>query len=222
MKSFIRKVVAGSAFLAVLGGFAVASYWFSHHDERKLSRALSTHQGFVAQSFFSPDDDLRSMLISLIDAEKKRIVFAIYTLTDGAIAKALIRAAKRGVQVEGVVDRSYGQGGYSKVCMLANAQIPIWVFQTSSNERDAGLMHNKFMLFSQTVDMKALVWTGSYNFTNRASEKNEENVVILENKELFESYEKSFDRLKKRSLKISGLCRQKTEPDESLWLTDRI
>jgi phosphatidylserine/phosphatidylglycerophosphate/cardiolipin synthase-like enzyme len=62
------------------------------------------------------------------------------------------------------------------------------------------------MLFSQTVDDKALVWTGSYNFTQRASEKNEENVLIIENQALFEAYSKSFQRLKKKSLQISGNC----------------
>ncbi len=222
MKSFIRTLLSGVSFLVVLGGFVVASYWLSYHEERKLSRTLSTSHpgGMVVQSFFSPDDDLRSIMVSLIDAEKKRILFAIYTLTDRAITKALIRAAERGVKIEGVVDRSYGQERYSRVCTLANAQIPLWVFQTSANERESGLMHNKFMLFSQTVDGKALVWTGSYNFTNRASEKNEENVVILENKELFESYEKSFERLKKRSLQISGtVCHQ--VPDESSRLKTR-
>ncbi len=206
MKSFVRKLVALLAFLIVLGCFGIASYWLSLRDERKLSRALSTHQGFVVQSFFSPDDDLRSILIGLIDAEKKRISFAIYTLTDKAITQALIRAAHRGVLVEGVVDRSYGQGYHSKVCTLANAQIPLWVFQTSSNESEAGLMHNKFMLFTQTIEGKALVWTGSYNFTMRANEKNQENVVIIENEALFEAYTKSFERLKKRSLQLSGRC----------------
>ena len=67
-------------------------------------------------------------------------------------------------------------------------------------------MHNKFMLFSQTVDGKALVWTGSYNFTMSANEKNQENVVIIENEALSEAYTKSFERLKKRSLKLSGRC----------------
>ncbi len=163
---------------------------------------LSTHQRCVVQPFFSPDDHLSTRLIRLIDAEKKRISIAIFKLTDKAITEALIRAARRGVLVEGVVDRSYGQ----EVCMLANAKIPLWVFQTASNKSEAGLMHNKFMLFSQTIEGKALVWTGSYNLTMRANEKNQENVVIIENEDLFEAYTKSFERLKKRSLQLSGRC----------------
>lgn len=206
MRGFIRKLAVSISFVGVLGAFGMFTYWLSMRDEQRLSRALSTNQGFVVQSFFPPDDDVRSVMVSLIDAEKKHISFAIYTLTDKYIAQALIRAAKRGVEVEGVVDRSYGQGYSSKVCTLADAQIPLWVFQTSSRETEAGLMHNKFMLFSQTVEGKALVWTGSYNFTQRASEKNEENVLIIENEALFEAYSKSFQRLKKKSLQISGKC----------------
>ncbi len=221
MKDIIRKLTVFGSFVAVLTVFGVLSYRVSQRELRQLSHVLVADDGCVARAFFSPEDDLRTLLVSLIDAEQKQIGFAIYMITDKTIAEALVRAAKRGIHVEGVVDRSYGHSRYSKVCVLANAQIPIYVYQTAADERQAGLMHNKFILFAESIEQKALLWTGSYNFTKRASEKNEENALILDNKALIATYEKYYEGLKKRSLQISGTIQCQTQADgqaESSWL----
>ncbi len=199
----IRRLTIVGAFCITLAAFAAVAYVISRHEEYSLQQQLIV-DGQVSQSYFSPEDDLRSLLISLIDAEQQQILFAIYTFTEKNIAQALIRATNRGVQVQGVVDRSYGHSRYSKVGMLANAQVPISVYQTSANERQAGLMHNKFMIFSKNIAGKSLLWTGSYNFTNRASCKNQENALILDNPHIIRQFEQYFARLQSHSLPISG------------------
>ncbi len=204
LKRFIRKLSVVLAFLGTLGVFVAVAYMVSTHDVYRLEQRLISQDGTVAKAYFSPEDDVLSLLISLIDAEHKSIKFAIYTFTNKLIAEAFIRASLRGVLVEGVVDRSYGQSRYSKVCMLANAHVPLWVYQTAANERQAGLMHNKFCVFEDNITHKSLVWTGSYNFTNRASNKNQENVVILDRQEVVNSFNNYFARLKTYSLQISG------------------
>ena len=204
LKSVMRKLSVTVAFLGTLAAFAAIAYVINKHDSYKLEQQLISSDGTVAKAYFSPEDDLRSLLISLIDAENTSIKFAIYTFTDISIAEAFIRASRRGVHVEGIVDRSYGQSRYSKVCMLANAHLPTWVYQTAADERQAGLMHNKFCVFEDNIDHKSLVWTGSYNFTNRASSKNQENIVILDNQELVNSFNNYFERLKTYALQISG------------------
>ena len=204
MKKLIEKLAVMAAFFGVLLLFAAVSYRMSFWRIREIKRELTCAHGQVARALFSSQDDLRSLLISLIDAEQKRIRFAIYTMTDRCITQALIRAAQRGISVEGIVDRSYGQSRYSKVCTLANAQIPLWVFQP----RDNGLMHNKFCIFDRTIDGQPLLWTGSYNFTASASDRNEENVLILDNKAIISAFATYFGNLKKRSLQISGALSQ--------------
>ena len=207
----VKKIVIYITFCTVLGGFAVIAYVISHTEKRDLARELIAADGHVAKAYFSPDDGMRDILIALIDAELKSIKCAIYTLTDKNVSQAFLKAARRGVQIECVVDRSFSEGRYSRVPELANAQIPLWVYQTGPNEREAGLMHNKFCLFQDTVGHKALVWTGSYNFTKRAHEKNEENVVILSDKQILTEFNDYFERLKRKSLQISGYP-QKTPP----------
>ena len=200
MKKLIQKLAVTTAFFSVLMLFAAVSYQIAHWRIRCLNDTLVCDHGSVTRAFFSSKDDLRTLLVSLIDGEQKRIRFAIYTMTDRGITQALIRAAQRGIIVEGIVDRSYGHSRYSKVCTLANAQVPLWVFQP----RDNGLMHNKFCIFDKTLDGRTLVWTGSYNFTASACCRNEENVLLLDNRTIVSAFEGYFDKLKKASLQISG------------------
>lgn len=205
MKSIAKQAVIGAAVIITLGVFAGIAYAISSYDSYCLELQLVHDDGSVAAAFFSPEDDIRSLLLSLIEAERSSIKFAMYTFTDKSLAQALIDAARRGVSVEGVVDRSYGASRYSKVAHLANASVPIWVYQTAPDERQAGLMHNKFFIFEDTVGHKPLLWTGSYNCTNRASHRNQENVIVLDVPSLISSYTEYFFRLKKKSLQISGV-----------------
>lgn len=200
----IQKITIVAAFIAVLGLFAVISNLIITGDKYHAIKKLIADDGQLSRVLFSSQDDVQSALIALIDSEKKRIRFAIYTLTDKVLTQALIRAGQRGVIVQGVVDSSYGQSSSSTVYLLANAQIPLWVFQPKVIGRYQGIMHNKFCIFDSTLDAKALVWTGSYNFTASASSRNEENVVILDSPQTVESFSNYFEYLRDKSLQISG------------------
>ncbi|MBA2307513.1 hypothetical protein H0W26_05250, partial [Candidatus Dependentiae bacterium] len=176
----------------------------SQNPVHQLEKMLLDKDNKIARAYFSPDDGLSSLLKGLIDAEKKRILVAIYTITDRSLVNAFIEASKRGVLVEFVVDPGYGSDRYSQVFQLANAQIGVWSYQSSANERQASLMHNKFCLFDDSIGNRPLVWTGSYNFTKRANERNQENVIILDDKPIIDRFHKQFEILKGRSLQISG------------------
>lgn len=55
------------------------------------------------------------------------------------------------------------------------------------------LMHNKFVIIDQKILM-----TGSYNWTARATKANQENVVIIENDFLIQSFTEEFNKLWKK------------------------
>lgn len=225
--SFVRKISVTSAFLAVFLGCGAVAYYISHETDPavRLAKELINDKNNVAAAFFSPDDDLRSLLVSLIEAENKRIRIAIYTLTDKAITHALLAAHRRWVTIECIVDRGYGSDMYSKVGQLANAKVPLWVYQTASDERSSALMHNKFAIFDDTIDHRSIVWTGSYNFTARASERNQENVVILDDPNIVKRFSEQFELLKTRSLQISGEIqtnRGSVRKSEPSWIENAL
>ena len=194
-------------FLAISAVFAATSYVVlkSNNSAIDLNKILVDAQGNVSKAFFSPDNDIQNILINIINQEQEGILLAIYCFTQKETANALINAYKRGVKVEVVSDREFAVNRSSKIPYLANQKIPVWVFQNDSNLMYTPLMHNKFIIFKKNFENKSLIWTGSYNFTQGANLRNQENVVILDNREIIEKFTEQFAILKSRSLQISGI-----------------
>jgi phosphatidylserine/phosphatidylglycerophosphate/cardiolipin synthase-like enzyme len=153
-----------------------------------------------ARVLFSPDDDIQKELIALINSEKNYIRIAIYSFTDKEIAQALIDAKKRGVMVELVIDPSNMYVQHSKIPMLEDEGITVFAYNPEHlKPNQYTLMHHKFVIFDCcTPSQVALVWTGSFNFTRSASNKNQENVVILQHDNAIKRFESQFDLLKTR------------------------
>ena len=83
-------------------------------------------------------------------------------------------------------------------------------------------MHNKFAIFAQNVKGKALIWTGSFNWTKSAHSANQENVVVLDSADIIESFRKQFKILKQRSKAPCGIVqeeeiRDQLSPEQSWW-----
>jgi phosphatidylserine/phosphatidylglycerophosphate/cardiolipin synthase-like enzyme len=153
----------------------------------------------MPQIYFSPQDHLSDRLISLINAEQKSIETAIYCFTHREIAKALIAAKKRGVEVEVIVD-PFSVKIKAPLASLVKAGIPVYVFSPPEVVTNGGkvlrtpLMHDKFCVFGD-----GKVWTGSFNFTYEASRSNAENAVVLDASEAVDSYREHFFKLKESS-----------------------
>ncbi len=117
---------------------------------------------------FSPHRGATAAVVKLIGEAQHMIRVAAYSFTSKDIAKALMDAHKRGVDVQAVLDKSNATARYSSATFLANTGIPTRV------DYKYAIMHNKFMV----VD-SATVETGSFNYTAAAEDKNAENVLIL-------------------------------------------
>jgi phosphatidylserine/phosphatidylglycerophosphate/cardiolipin synthase-like enzyme len=222
MKKLLQRVILGVVFCAITTAFGVIAYYVcqAQQPEAQLQTVLLNSDKRVTKAFFSPDDNPRDILLDLIRAEKKRILIAIYTFTEKDIALACIDAHQRGVIIEIVADRGYGSDRFSRIPQLANHKIPIWIYQICETDKQESLMHDKFCIFEDNFMHKSLVWTGSYNFTRRASTANQENIIILDAPEIVESFTKHFQILKDRSLLISGQPQKsykKEHKAELLW-----
>src|SRR5438128_1907739 len=86
------------------------------------SSSLFSTLGFP-KVYFSPADNLRKKIITLIDQEQSSIHAAVYFLTDGEVAQALIRAKRRGIAVELVVDSGSLESEWTKVPLLQEYEI---------------------------------------------------------------------------------------------------
>ena len=100
-----------------------------------------------------------------------------YSFTSAPIAKALVRAHRRGVKVQVLLDKSQKMEKYSSADFLSNTGI--------STKIDAAqaIAHNKVMI----IDNETVI-TGSFNFTKAAEESNAENLLVVRDKELASRY----------------------------------
>jgi phosphatidylserine/phosphatidylglycerophosphate/cardiolipin synthase-like enzyme len=146
------------------------------------------------QVLFSAQDPLADRLVALIDQEQKSIHAAVYCLTHQKVSHALIKAHRRGVKVEILVD-PFSVKARSPLEKLVTQGISLFVWNppvdVQKPKKKKPLMHDKFCVFGEHT-----VWTGSFNFTFEGANSNQENAVVLENSEVAQKYVQEFERLK--------------------------
>ena len=135
--------------------------------------------------YFSLYDNPESIIIKNIDDAKEFINIAMYTFTDREIAQAIIRARDRGVDIKIYLDRSQVNAKYSKSRYFVNNGIE--GIRISSNNY---IMHNKFAV----IDNKIVI-TGSYNWAASAGERNDENLLLIDDKNIVKKYQNQFNNL---------------------------
>jgi cardiolipin hydrolase len=162
------------------------------------------HEGGVHGVLFAHDDNLQERLVQLISHEKRSIKMAIFMITTKEIIHALLAAHARGVKITIITDNICVRDRWSKIDTLKKAGIAMYEYTPAktSNRMMNDLMHNKFVIFADTLDHQSLVWTGSFNFTRSAQVCNQENVVILSDSAAVEKFAQQFKRLKKRSKRL--------------------
>ena len=146
----------------------------------------------VVQACFSPQGRCSAHILREIEQAKKELLVAVYAFTSDDLAAAVVQAKKRGVSVQVIIDREYdATNEKSKGKFLESQKIPLRRVsgaKTNAPEKDAGLMHQKFAVIDRKV-----VFTGSYNWTRSADNRNDENLLFFRDAgALAEEYRKAF------------------------------
>jgi phosphatidylserine/phosphatidylglycerophosphate/cardiolipin synthase-like enzyme len=143
-----------------------------------LAAAPLAHAGERAQVYFSPHGGCTAAIVREIAAAKHTVHVQAYSMTSAPIAKALVDAEHRHVDVEVILDRSNRTDHYSAATYLAHGGVPVAI-----DARHA-IAHNKIVIVDGTV-----VATGSFNLTKQAENANAENLLVLHDAELAAKYE---------------------------------
>jgi phosphatidylserine/phosphatidylglycerophosphate/cardiolipin synthase-like enzyme len=122
---------------------------------------------------FTPDDRIDRLIVAAIDAARHEVLVQAYSFTDHSIARALVRARKRGAEVRVVADREQARSLPQNVLpeLLAGG-VEVWL---DGNFQAA---HNKIIIIDADAPHATTI-TGSYNFTIAAQRGNAENVIVL-------------------------------------------
>lgn len=132
--------------------------------------------------YFSLYDDPESVIIKSIENAEESINIAMYSLTDSEIARAIVLAKERGVVIRIYLDSKEVNAEHSKSRFFIKEGIEN--IRLSSNRY---LMHNKFAI----IDNKIVI-TGSYNWTASAGQRNDENLLVLDEEKIVKKYQDYF------------------------------
>lgn len=139
-------------------------------------------QNVAAQVYFSPQGGCTEAVVHEIQNAQHTIFVQAYSFTSNPIAKALVEAARSGVLVGVILDKSQRTEKYSGADFIAHAGIHVVI-----DEKPA-IAHSKVMIIDGST-----VITGSFNFTSSAEERNVENLLILRSVDLAKSYQQNWN-----------------------------
>lgn len=140
--------------------------------------------GTFVEVFFSPEDDVLNRIIPIVAGAQSNIRFLAFSFTDYPLAKTMIDRYAAGVDVAGVYEKTGSETEGAELKTFLCAHVPV---RQDGNPR---FLHDKLII----IDNR-LVITGSFNFSNNATDNNDENVIIIDNPEIAALYMEEFGRV---------------------------
>jgi len=145
------------------------------------------------QVYFSPNHGATKAVVDALDGAKSTVLVQAYSFTSAPIAKALVQAHDRGVDVQVILDRKETGSKYSSADFVAHAGI------TTLIDGRHAIAHNKVMI----IDGVAVI-TGSFNFTTAAERQNAENLLVIHDPTLAARYTENWRDHAAHSTHYSG------------------
>lgn len=137
------------------------------------------------------DNDCDELLINNIKKAKKTIYGAIYTFTNKDIAEALIKKAKRRVEIKLKLDKEQAKFEYTVTLIKrmkdAGIEIQLIAMKTRGDH-----MHHKFAVIDEEI-----IVTGSFNWTRNAATDNNENIVSIKSKDIAKGFLSAWEKIGK-------------------------
>ncbi len=148
------------------------------------------HGDTILEVYFSPDDGVLAQIVPLLQGAQESIDILAFSLTSDELADVLLQKSSQGVDVRAVFDDEQVDSNIGgKYQVLQDAGLDV--------RRDTldGFMHHKVIVVDNQV-----VLFGSYNFSNNAEYKNDENVVIVYDPHLAGDFIREFERIYERAV----------------------
>ncbi len=137
-------------------------------------KEISINKNTKIKVLFSPQDKIiTESIIPHISKAKEYIYIPIFFITKKELITALTDAHKRGVEIKVINDATNAHTKYSIHKELRNAGIKV------KTENYAGKLHSKTVIIDDEYSI-----IGSMNFSNNGEKRNDENVLIIRNKEI--------------------------------------
>jgi len=138
----------------------------------------------VKAIYFCPEQSCEQPTIEQINLANESVHCANYNIALDSIKDAFVAAKKKGLDVKLVSDNVNAKNKASKIPELQTYNI------VKLDNSDSAYMHNKFCVFDGNK-----VLLGSFNYTFNAEHKANNDIIIIENKNLANNFENEFSEL---------------------------
>jgi len=144
-----------------------------------------TIDGTPIDVYFSPDDGVQASFVDLVNNAQQSIYFMAFSFTADEIGEAVRTRAQDGVVVAGVMETEQVNSNIgTEFDPFKQANLDVL------HDGNEGLMHHKVMIIDKNT-----VILGSYNFTNSAETKNDENLIVIYNEQIAAQFMAEFQRV---------------------------
>ncbi len=133
------------------------------------------------KAYFCPEDDCAARMVSEILKAKHEISFLYYSFTLGEAGLALLAMHNAGVEVKGIFEETQ-LSNYSMYWLLRYQGLDV------VTENSSVILHHKLMVIDNTT-----ILIGSFNPTQNAQLRNDENLLIIRNPNLAIKYAESWE-----------------------------
>ncbi|MFC1732750.1 phospholipase D-like domain-containing protein [candidate division KSB1 bacterium] len=148
---------------------------------KEVKNPKITVNSIEIESYFCPEDFCANEVMEELDKAEKSIYFMTFSFTHDKIGDLLVKKHDQGVEVRGVFEKRQNSQ-YSEFSKLNESGIDV---KLDSNK---ATMHHKVFI----IDEKVVV-TGSFNPTMNGDTNNDENIIIIKNKAIANSFLEEFD-----------------------------
>jgi phosphatidylserine/phosphatidylglycerophosphate/cardiolipin synthase-like enzyme len=127
--------------------------------------------GIQVENYFGPETKIAPIIARAVAGAQSEILFMAFSFTDDQIGEAMLGRVDAGVTLRGVFETTGSDTVYSYYPHMAAAGLDNIAVRTDGNPR---IMHHKVII----IDRETTIF-GSYNFSDSANTKNDENIIIV-------------------------------------------
>jgi len=185
-----NTIVITDTTLADIYATEFAEMWAGNFHEDKADNTvhLLDYNGTRLESYFSPTDLVAFEVWDELAGADETIHFAMFFWTDDLLTDRVVERLGAGVEVYGVWDQLGAANTYSGDEALCDAGARIKV------EDFAGKVHHKFAVIDVEGSDPTVI-LGSYNWTSSGAYDNDENTLVIHDRDLARAYYAEWQRL---------------------------
>lgn len=156
---------------------------FGPRSPQNTPNQVFNQDGTPIEVYFAPEDEVIPAIMREINGAQRSIRFLAFSFTIDEMAEAMLNRHAAGVDITGIFETVGSQTQFSELTPLFCGGVD------ARQDGNTFILHHKVFIIDETT-----VLTGSFNFSANATNSNDENLLIIRDRDLAAQYLAEFDR----------------------------